>query len=733
MKKNMKHLLLASLMLAGTAQGMAGVATWIWYPGDYEIWMSNEMQNRRTERGAFFPPFWRMDSHYVLVEFSTKLSLAAAEEVEIAAEGRYNVKLDGKLQPGEPSKLAIPAGQHALNIKVYNQQKPPAIFVKGATVASDTSWVATFEDKEWIDASGKASDQSGTVYAKVGAWNFNDPTAIPSQFKLATTPKAAVKTDRSAQSVLVDFGQETFGFVKLHGLKGKGNLTVYYGESKEEALDKEHCETFDRLSSLNHPQPKDFTMESSRALRYANVVWDGTLAFDNVSMLYEHMPEVNRGAFRCSDEEVNRIWDVAAHTLQLSTRELFVDGIKRDRWVWSGDAYQSFLMSNYLFFDSPAVERTLFALRGKDPVTSHINTIMDYTFYWFMGAYDHYLYTGRKPFIQQLYPRMVSMMDYVLSRRNDFGMLEGRSGDWVFVDWAEFPMSKKGELSFEQLLFCQSLKAMSKCAEVVGDTAGATRYAELAQELRGKFLIAFWSKGANAFVHNREEGRRSTQVTPYTNIFAVLQNFFDENPAFAAAQRKSIRDNVLLNPKALKITTPYMRFYELDALCTLGEHEHVMREMKSYWGGMLGLGATSFWEKYDPKESGAQHLAMYGRPYGRSLCHAWGASPIYLLGKHYLGVQPTAPGYSEFVITPALGGLKWMKGKVPTPHGDIAVYVSTDTIKVTAPAGKGYLYFKSLRTPKSNIGSVEKVIDGYRLQLAERGKEYVLSYKSEQP
>ncbi len=31
--------------------------TWIWYPGDYEIWLGNRMNNRRTERGAFFPAF----------------------------------------------------------------------------------------------------------------------------------------------------------------------------------------------------------------------------------------------------------------------------------------------------------------------------------------------------------------------------------------------------------------------------------------------------------------------------------------------------------------------------------------------------------------------------------------------------------------------------------------------------------------------------------------------------
>ena len=36
-----------------------------------------------------------------------------------------------------------------------------------------------------------------------------------------------------------------------------------------------------------------------------------------------------------------------------------------------------------------------------------------------------------------------------------------------------------------------------------------------------------------------------------------------------------------------------------------------MKEMKAYWGGMLKEGATSFWEKYNPEETGTQHLAMY--------------------------------------------------------------------------------------------------------------------------
>lgn len=114
-------------------------------------------------------------------------------------------------------------------------------------------------------------------------------------------------------------------------------------------------------------------------------------------------------------------------------------------------------MNYYLFFDSQTVTRTIWQLRGKDPVTAHINTIMDYTFYWFLSIYDYYLYTGDLHFVQQIYPRMQSLMDYVVGRTDENGMVEGMAGDWVFVDWSPVPMDKHGELSFEQILFARSL------------------------------------------------------------------------------------------------------------------------------------------------------------------------------------------------------------------------------------------------------------------------------------
>jgi alpha-L-rhamnosidase len=715
----MKKIFLLSFISFFAAESFAQKATWIWYPGDYEIWLSNKMQNRRTERGTFFPPFWKMDAHYVLVDFHKDFYLNQPEEVTIVVEGQYNVKLDGKAFEGSPMSISVPAGKHRINIKVYNQYFVPAIYVRGKTIFSDSSWLVTYEDKEWIDETGKASDQSGTSWAKAGSWNLNEDEEKPSRFELPRkelAPKKIVKSDRS---MLVDFGRETFGVVVLHGIKGKGNVSLYYGESQEEAMSATHCETLDHFEFIG-PMEK-LHLDETKALRYINVQMDEGLSVDSVSLLYEWANLPERGSFKCSDETINRIYDVAKYTFELNTREFFIDGIKRDRWIWSGDAYQSYLMNYYLYFDQPTVTRTLFALRGKDPVTSHINTIMDYTFYWFLGIYDYYLYTGDKQFVQQCYPRMQSMMDWVLSRRNKNGLLTGLAGDWLFIDWAD-GLSKKGELSFEQLLFCRSLETMALCAEIMKDPKNATAYKKLAADLKLKFFAYYWNPAKQAIVHSRIDGKPTESVTRYANMFAIFFNYLSE------AQKQGVKKNVLLNDKVPKITTPYMRFYELEALCAMKEQDYVLKEMKEYWGGMLKLGATSFWEKYDPAETGAAHYAMYGRPFGKSLCHAWGASPLYLLGKYYLGVQPTGPGYSTYTVEPVLGSLEWMEGSVPTPSGDIRVRCSKQEIRVAAATGTGTLRFIS-KTKPDCAGAVirAKGNNAYEMTI-EKGKEYVVSY-----
>ena len=670
-------------------------ATWIWYPGDFEIWLGNIFNNRRTERGAMFPPFWKQDSHYVTVEFSKAFSLEREETISIAAEGQYNLALDGKLQYGMPKTFVVPKGDHKLNVKVWNQSTPPALFVNGETIYSDSSWLATYEDKLWIDENGIAHGSG--IYVPAASWYFNSPDTPPSSFHLEREEKRpACSYDVATNGTLYDFGRETFGYLKIKGLQGSAR--IYYGESREEALDKEHCETLDVVHGHCPMDSGKWIMDHencplSKAFRFVYIEKDAGASYDDVLMDYEYAPydRQHTGSFRCSDDGINSIWQVAAYTMDLTTREFFMDGIKRDRWTWSGDAIQSYLMNYYLRFDTECVKRTIRQLRGKDPVTAHVNTIMDYTFYWFKSVLDYYEYTADADFVREMWPRMVTLMDYVESRLNADGMADGQADDWIFVDWVDFPMHKRGTLCFEQILLCKALETMALCAKLLG--INKSDYRVKAEQLRNKVRQTFWSYEQKAYYHAIEDGQLNKQITKFPNMFAILYGYAYEE------QRREIMQSVMLNPDIPAITTPYMRFYELETLCMDGLHTQVLQEMRDYWGGMLREGATSFWEKYVPTESGTQHLAMYGRPYGKSLCHAWGASPVYLLGKYYLGVRPTKPGYAEFEIRPALGDLDWLQGDVPTPHGMIHVEMNRHEVKVFATEGSGTLYIADRQVP----------------------------------
>lgn len=89
------------------------------------------------------------------------------------------------------------------------------------------------------------------------------------------------------------------------------------------------------------------------------------------------------------------------------------------------------------------------------------------------------------------------------------------------------------------------------------------------------------------------------------------------------------------------------------------------------------------------------------------------------------------PGYEEFEIRPALGGLEFVEGRIPVPQGEISVYMDTNKIRVLATASCGYLYFSTSRPPMTNVGEIEKYVgkDHYRLWI-QAGEEVVVTFRS---
>ncbi|MBQ8201881.1 MAG: alpha-rhamnosidase [Clostridia bacterium] len=641
------------------------MAMWIWHFGDFEMYHNLRLHMRRDEFDHQFPPFWRLDDCYHNVVFRKEVTTAEDGHVRVNARYQGMLEIDGKRYRlsdswGDAVTYPLPAGRHVIEAKVMCEDLP--CFYMDGVVETDGTWDACTYGGPWLKAGCSPM--------------YSDPEANPAEFPFVREPLVPVSAEEADGGLLYDFGRECFGEINVRAVKD--SVKVRFGESREEALSDEailqkHEAGFtDRVSVSFSPC----------AFRY---VWVGPAL--PVEAEEQLLDVTSRGSFRCSDERLNRIWDVSLRTFSLCSREFFLDGIKRDRWVWSGDAYQSYLINRYCFADSAIDCRTMLALRGRDPMTTHINTILDYSFYWVMSLQDYYMSTGDADFIRNVWPSAVSLMDYCLARRDGNGFAANEGNGWIFIDWAE--MDKDTCVCAEQMLFMRALEAMQALAAIVGADAG--RYAALFNDLREKVDAFFWDDEKGAYIDSYASGKRN--VTRHANIFALLFGYT------VGEKRERILRGVLLNDAVTAIRTPYFKFYELDALCDAGRTEEVTRRMLAYWGSMVDGGATSIWEEYSPDEPMEAQYGMYGDRFGKSLCHAWGASPIYLLGRWYLGVKPVKPGYRAFEVRPQLGGLEWLEGTVPVGNGEVHICLRDGKCTVTATVSGGTLCWQGREYP----------------------------------
>lgn len=637
-------------------------AQWIWHDGDWEVYHYLLLHARRQEFGHEYPAMWHTDSPEKTVSFRKSFHAETEGTLTARVAGQGYVQLDYVKYPTD-KPIHLSAGDHCVEIRVTNVPGLPCVYVESDLCPSDGTWV---------------SSPVKTGFAPVGTRAYyNAPSPTPETFPFAYAPIEPQSIQEVDGGTLYDFGRETFAKILLEGADSTQEVLVVYGESREEALDAENAILYERLHGSERYELVP------RALRYLYVRGTHT----RIRASYEYLPLPWRGAFTCGDALIRDVWQASAYTFHLNSREFFLDGIKRDRWVWSGDAYQSYFVNDYLFLDADIAQRTITALRGRNEVTEHINTILDYSLYWLISIENHYMTYGDAAFVRKTLPKMRSLMRYAEASRDENGFLVGGEGCWTFVDWAD--MDKTGAVCAEQMLYIRALKALAACEDIAGESGEDTL--RRANDMLDKMNVFFWDEQQGAYVDSYTSGRR--HVTRHANLFAILFDFADQH------KKSAILERVLRNDAVPAITTPYFKFYELDVLGKLGYLEDVTRELRSYWGGMLRLGATTIWERFDPNEQGAEHYAMYQCAYGRSLCHAWGAGPVYLLGRYFLGVRPTAPGYATFDVAPCLGGLPMIEGTVPLPKGEVRVYLDQTTLQVTATCEGGTLHANGKRYP----------------------------------
>jgi hypothetical protein len=451
---------------------------------------------------------------------------------------------------------------------------------------------------------------------------------------------------------------------------------IFGGESREEAA-AGHSEEQHHEVQLRADGRWESTYELG--LRYLSV--RDTTATE-VLVQARSYPVNRRGSFACSDQRLTDIWVTSAYTLRQCAQGMIVDGIKRDRMPWMGDLALGVLGFAHAFGDPKIIERGLVAL-GQNR-SGYINGIVDYSLWWLICTASYARYFDATEYLRAHADHIHAFTAKLADEADDRGVLRPHPGDDayakpVFIDW-QVQVDPERDNSALQLLWYWALDSAASVLRVTGHP-GAGTWETLAKRLRATLFDTAWDHSSKSW---REYLDSSPSDFPYPNLFALASGIMGGTDTSGVSQ--VLRDGP-------RTRTPFITAFALDALARSGNQGAAVEAIRALWGSMLDAGATTFWEEFH--EDGAGAYEMYGRPFGKSLCHAWAGGPAQLLPEIVCGIRPVGPGWSTFEVRPHLGDLGWAASITPVPGGEITVIATPEQTTVRVPAGHTLLHDRS--------------------------------------
>jgi hypothetical protein len=364
-----------------------------------------------------------------------------------------------------------------------------------------------------------------------------------------------------------------------------------------------------------------------------------------------------QGSFRCSDERLNRIWQTGAYTVHLNMQDYLWDGIKRDRLVWIGDMHPETKTILAVFGDHDIIPRSLDLIRDETPLPRWMNGISSYSMWWVLIHHEWYRYTGDQEYLGQQREYLVPLLQQLCGAVD----AEGKEAlpEMRFLDWPS-QADKQAKHAGLQALLVMTLDAGAKLCDTLQAGAQAAQCRTTVQRLRKYVPDPGVSKQAAALL-----------------TLAGLQD------------PRELNQRVMAVGGAARMSTFY-GYYVLQARAKAGDVPGCLQCIRDYWGGMLDMGATSFWEDFDlqwtKNAAPIDQLVPAGKKdihgdfgnycyegFRHSLCHGWASGPTAWLSEHVLGIRIVEDGCRKVAVKPQLGDLEWANGSFPTPHGLIRV------------------------------------------------------------
>lgn len=467
---------------------------------------------------------------------------------------------------------------------------------------------------------------------------------------------------------IIDFGREVSGYVNIDLKADRGTIIDIIGFEYMRHKPEIPNDLNNSMRYIADGNRSTYLFHRRAGFRYLLVTvccYKLPCRIYEVSVIESSFPAAEVGNFRCSDEKLNRIWEISKDTLRLCMEDVFVDCPGFEQAFWIGDARNTALYQYYIYGSADIVKRSLL-MAGRSltrcqlpecHVPSGVSCVLPaWGLFWVIAGSDYYHYTGDAKFEKHLYPMIKRAMNAYIGYINEDGLFEIDA--WNMLDWSDMDTPYHGIVTHQNGLLVHALKCTAMMAKRNGDFCTAARYVSRAQGLANTINEYLWCERRQAYVDCLRDGVKSKVISVLTNAVLLLCGCIPDN------RKDSVLKIIDMPSEAVGIGSPFASFFKYEVNAFQTQYKKIVDDIRQQWGLMLEHDTTTCWETF---------IGFYKERLTRSYCHAWSSVPCYVFGRYVLGVVPTAPGFSKVTIAPHGCGLQWAKGAVPTPHGIIDV------------------------------------------------------------
>ncbi len=483
--------------------------------------------------------------------------------------------------------------------------------------------------------------------------------------------------------LVLDFGKETFGAVRLQIISIDSSLPLNFRLRTGESL-SETSSNIGEKGATNDHSTRDASLYASpnsdmtwfqtgfRFVRIDNLSPSKPLSLHRVYRLSIQKAEKPSFSFESSSPRLNQIVATASRTIYSCLQHGVIwDGIKRDQHVWAGDLFPEVLGALALYPNPEEVPASFSLLLDRQNDREWINGLPLYND-WL--AFSILRYLERVPssdsrYVSYLEKQLDSLSPLIdESGRIDFTKSNKPCDFPYFFDWPSHDNAVSSRLACEALL--------------------VTMLDEMADSY---VLPSSLKKKAKSL---------SLRLSAYQGQLTSRKAI---NAMEVLAHKIDIKEGVdsILEGSAEGYSV-FLTYFIGKALAEHGKVEEALHDLCQYYGAMIDLGATTFFEDFDlswtknacridqlpsstQSDFHGDHGAYCYQGFRHSLCHGWSVGILPWAVETLLGVRFLTPDTIQFNPQPT--SLQKLAGVIPSTLGNIRVSIEKGESHLVVPKG----------------------------------------------